>query len=594
MSAVSCSVDRRQPPAQRLKGVLQALRRSEAIRRSKARETSDGLASRSPLSLDSCVERLEAAYSRVRLDPRAQSFTEKSRVWAQACLDVGHDAPALWALDDDEARTLGELLERVLEARMDGEILAEELTIPPNEQVSRLRSWLLWAFEIGQITRQEIRASDGWRRFGTEVVASLETCRSRDDWKLRSVRWLAAASNMVRFAEKHMDRLWSGEVNGFVALALVRLSPHRLAPALARALPQLQGPIIKLRRWHYERAVVAVLRTKAMDSIALVSDKLLKQGAIKPGAYARESWAARVQTHLVRFACAAGERVLAAWLALTDQELLRAATSQWTQSLLKSVLQTQCTADFPKLLQKQTKLAHRVYSLLPCNSRLRGEALGQRVDVTRLEAALGKCLRALLVKPAHATAHDSPCHLQVLPPPRSTPGHRPGRCTDVLEFVVANGPRSLSDRDFHALPDDPQEEPEAKSGDAFYAEGIADALIRLCGEAPTALQTRDFSSVLATSNIGSRPLPGQATTQLGDTISSCAPAFCCDASAAWSNYAPSCSPTSWCLLPCNSYSVSWDHWTRGYPVQFATSGVFQVEDYCGQAWLCIVVNAREE
>lgn len=471
-------------PAHRLAHALACLRGRRQARLTAAQEEEEHHPA-APSDAEGCIALLAAAYRRVGLDPKAQGAAEQTRVWAQACLGQGGRAAERWSLEDEEELALIRLLDVALQARMDGGTTAQELCLCPQEQTARLLQWRRCALPMCALSRDEQRHSSEWRRFGLELTGALEMGRRRDDWKPKSVRWLAAVSELVHFCAAHMEELWHGEVNGFGVLALLRNSPQRLAPVLARALPRLRAARARDNAAHYERGVVAILCSGQADAVELISQKLLDGPPLHPERDPK--WLLRLQTHLVRFACPAGAEVVRAWLEMDGAVLLHAALSLRTQPLLKQLLSTQTSAPFPRLRASQRALAERLLTLAPPTSDAGRTLLGLNARPSRMEPSLAKCLRALLESPEGAAQKLRPLDLGKCDgeEEEEAPLQLAPRRADVLEFVVAHG--RAADADFaHLMPEDPTEEPGPEAA-AFSMDGVVEAITYLCGSAPEAL-----------------------------------------------------------------------------------------------------------
>lgn len=292
---------------------------------------------------------LDDAYARLGLDPVAAG-SERLSVW-EGWAKTHREAAR--ALPRHEADALVEALRRAREQKMDGGDCMEHVSLTPKKALYLLQGWRGSALAWNSLPRAE-QQSKRMQRSGKAIVNACCLRRDLDAEKGQSRDFMSALAECVVFAERHLAELWTGDLNHRILFELVLSAPRVLAEPLARKLPAAVD-VPAAAQHMYERAVVCLLRSRHAGAAQRVGDLVLGEAWSFETATA---WRWRLAGHLVRYASAAGARVLLACLAMEPAAMACRASGLRT---LKDCLNMEATSEgLPMLVPLQLSLAARL------------------------------------------------------------------------------------------------------------------------------------------------------------------------------------------------------------------------------------------
>jgi len=298
---------------------------------------------------------LDDAYARLGLDPAAAG-SERLHVW-EAWAKTHRKA--VRALPRHEANALAEALRHARQQKMDGGDCMEHVPLTLERALYLLQDWRDNALAWNSLPRAEQR-SEPMQRTGKAIVNACCLRRGLDAEKAQCRDFMSALAENVVFAGRHLAELWTGDLNHRIFFELVLSAPHVLAEPLVRQLPAA-ALVPTTAQDIYERAVVCLLRSRHAEAAHRVGELVLGETWSFETASA---WRQRLAGHLVRFASAAGSRVLLACLAM-DPAAMASLTSRASGiRVLKDCLNMEATAEgMPMLVPLQLRLAARLAEL---------------------------------------------------------------------------------------------------------------------------------------------------------------------------------------------------------------------------------------
>ena len=299
---------------------------------------------------------LDGAYARLELDPAAVG-NERLRVWEGWAKTYRE---AVRALPQHEADALAEALRHARRQKMDGGECMEHVQLTLVEARCLLQAWRETALAWNSLPRAEQR-SESMQRTGKALVNACCLRRGIDAEKAQNRDFVRALDECVVFAQRHLADLWTGDFNHRIVFELVLSAPRVLAEPLVRRLP-VATHVPAAARHIYERAVVCLLRSQHAEAAQRVGDLVLGEVWNFQTASA---WRQRLAGYLVRFASAAGARVLRACLAMAPAAMASLACKASGILVLRDCLNMDATPEgMSMLVPLQLRLAARLVELV--------------------------------------------------------------------------------------------------------------------------------------------------------------------------------------------------------------------------------------
>jgi len=349
---------------------------------------------------------LDDAYARLGLDPAAAGG-ERLSVW-EGWAKTHREA--VRALPRHEAAALADALRHARQQKMDGGDCMEHVRLTPDEALHLLKDWCENALAWNSLPRAEQRRKPMQSR-GKAIVNACCLRRDLDAEKAQNYDFMSALAECVVFAERHLAELWTGDLNHRILFELVLSAPCVLAELLARQLPAA-AHVPAAAQHIYERAVVCLLRSRHAEAAQRVGEVVLGEAwnleTANHDDKAEEehaAWRQRLAGHLVRFASAAGSRVLLACLAMEPAAMASLASRASGIRVLKDCLNLEATTEgMPMLVPLQLRLAARLAELVQADPTTWARA-AQRQPGRKGSRRLLSCVLERVKAMAPAAAH---------------------------------------------------------------------------------------------------------------------------------------------------------------------------------------------